>query len=207
MKVQHVEILVEETSMEAVLRTVLPKILGRVSFEVYPYPGKAELLRRLPNRLSGYAEWLPETWRILVLVDRDDEDCRKLKSSLDDMARASGLAGRPRHSGHSRRVVNRLAIEELEAWYFGDWQAVCRAYPRVPSTVPTKARFRNPDAIAGGTWEAFEQLLQQAGYFVGGFRKIEAASHIAPHMEPIRNLSSSFQTLYSTLHGWAEGAQ
>jgi hypothetical protein len=25
-------------------------------------------------------------------------------------------------------VVNRLAIEELEAWYFGDWEAVRAAY-------------------------------------------------------------------------------
>ncbi len=27
-------------------------------------------------------------------------------------------------------VVNRLAIEELQAWYFGDWEAVSRGVPQ-----------------------------------------------------------------------------
>jgi len=47
------------------------------------------------------------------------------------------------------QVVNRIAIEELEAWYFGNWPAVVATYPNVPENIPGKAPYRNPDAIAG----------------------------------------------------------
>jgi hypothetical protein len=63
----------------------------------------------------------------------------------------------------------------------------------VPARVGTRARFRDPDGIAGGTWEAFEQIMQSAGYFPGGLAKVEAANQIAPHMDPARNTSRSFQ--------------
>ncbi len=33
----------------------------------------------------------------------------------------------------------------------------------------------DPDAIPGGTWEAFERVLQRSGYFQTGLRKLEAA--------------------------------
>ena len=91
------------------------------------------------------------------------------------------------------QVVNRIVIEELEAWFFGDWQAVQAAYPRVAGTIPRKAAFRDPDAIAGGTWEAIERILKRAGYFKGGLRKLELAREVAQHMEPARNSSHSFR--------------
>jgi hypothetical protein len=61
------------------------------------------------------------------------------------------------------------------------------------------ARYRDPDAIAGGTWEAFERVLRQSGYFRGGLRKVEAARTIAPHIDPARNTSRSFQVLRDAL--------
>ncbi|HEY3490534.1 MAG TPA: DUF4276 family protein [Candidatus Deferrimicrobiaceae bacterium] len=199
MSVEHVEVLVEEPSMEAALRALLPKVLGAVSFDIYPYQCKNELLARLPTRLSGYSRWIKDSWRILVVVDRDDDDCAQLKRTLEDMARASGLKTRIGVEGKPWTVVNRLAIEELESWYFGDWQAVRKAYPRVPATIPMQAKYRDPDAIAGGTWEAFERVLQRAGYFKGGLAKIEAARTIAPHMIPTGNSSRSFQVLNAVL--------
>ena len=101
-------------------------------------------------------------------------------------------------AGDQWAVVNRLAIEELEAWYFGDWTAVRAAYPRVSTATPAQARFRRPDAIAG-TWEALEQVLQRSGYFVGGLRKIEAARAIGAQMNPDRNSSQSFRALRDVL--------
>jgi hypothetical protein len=88
-----------------------------------------------------------------------------------------------------------LFVEELEAWYFGDWSAVTAAYPRLSAGIPGRAQYRDPDAIAGGTREAFERVLQQGGYFQGGPRKIEAAQRIAPHMDPAR----SFQVFRDAL--------
>lgn len=199
MSTEHIEILVEEPSAEAALYLLLPVVVGNVTYTIYPHQCKNELLEQLPNRLRGYACWLPENWRIVVIVDRDGDDCGKLKERLERMATAAGLDTRSTAGGAQYTVVNRLAIEELEAWYFGDWAAVRAAYPRVPATIPSKAGFRDPDAIKGGTWEAFERVLQRAGYFKGGLRKIEAARAIAPHMEPARNRSHSFQVLHNVL--------
>lgn len=194
MSVEHVEILVEEPSMEAALRIILPRILGGLSFAVYPHQCKQELLARLPQRLRGYSLWIQDNYRIVVVVDRDGGDCLQLKNKLEQSASDVGLITKSAATGPFYIVVNRIVIEELEAWYFGDWAAVLEAYPRVPSTIPQKAPFRDPDAIRGGTWEAFERVLQKAGYFKGGLRKIEAARAIAPYWDPARNTSASFQT-------------
>lgn len=199
MSVEHVELLVEEPSMEAALRLLLPKVVGDLSFEVYPHQGKGDLLGRLPERLRGYASWIPKSWRIVVVVDRDDDDCEKLKAQLEKMAADAGLATRTAAEKKACVVVNRIAIEELEAWYFGDWEAVRTMYPRVPQTISAKAKYRAPDAIKGGTWEAFERLLQSAGYFAGGLAKIEAARAVAEHMVPSRNRSPSFCALRDVL--------
>jgi hypothetical protein len=199
MNVQHIEILVEERSMEAALHLLLPKLLTKVSYAIYVSQCKQELLLRLPERLKGYANWLPVDWRIIVLVDRDDDDCTTLKQNLEGMAAAAGLRTRASAGKQTYSVISRLAIEELEAWYFGDWIAVKMAFQRVSATIPQKAAFRDPDAITGGTWEALERVLQRVGYFQSGLRKIEAARMIAQHMDPSRNCSRSFQTIRNTL--------
>lgn len=193
MSVEHLELLVEEQSMEAALELLLPKIIGPLTFSIHPHQGKPDLLQKLPSRLRGYAgDWLPDTFRIIVLVDRDDEDCEELKERLEAMAAAAGLGTRSSPKRGRYKVVNRLAIEELEAWFFGDWDAVRAAYPRVKASIRSQAKYRNPDAIAGGTWEAFERVLQSAGYFKTKLRKIEAARAVAEHMVPGRNRSKSF---------------
>ena len=199
MSTEHIEVLVEEPSMEAALRVLLPRMLGGRSFQVYPHQCKVDLLQRLPERLQGYAKWLPPDWRILVVVDQDNDDCRTLKATLEEMAARAGLTTRSRPLGGRWSLVNRLAMEELEAWYFGDWEAVRVCYPRVSATIREKTRFRDPDAISGGTWEAFQRVLQNAGYFRSGLRKIEAARAVASHMNPERNDSRSFQMLRAAL--------
>jgi hypothetical protein len=197
--VTHVEILVEELSMEAALRVVVPKIVGDLSFDIYPHQCKHDLLDKLPARLRGYASWLPADWRVMVIVDRDDDPCNQLKESLEGMARQAGLKTRTQHPGPRTQLVNRLAIEELEAWFFGDWEAVRAAYPRVNPNLPAKQGYRDPDAIAGGTWEALARTLRRSGYFRTGLRKIEASRTIARHMDPQRNHSRSFQSFRDVL--------
>ncbi len=193
-------VFVEEYSMEAALEKLLPKILTNADFEIRRFQCKDDLLKRLPERLAGYRAWLPDNWRILVLVDRDDDNCVELKEQLESIARASGLQTKTiAGAGNRFHVINRIAIEELEAWFFGDWQAVQAAYPRVPATIPRQAGFRDPDSILGGTWEALERIMQRAGYFKTGLRKLDCARAIAANMEPSRNASSSFQALHEAL--------
>ncbi|NLF57680.1 MAG: DUF4276 family protein, partial [Candidatus Hydrogenedens sp.] len=90
---------------------------------------------------------------------------------------------------------------ELEAWYFGDWDAVRIAYPKASPTIPGKAAYRQPDAIRGGTWEAFERVMKKAGYFKNGLRKVEAARKVAAHLNPNSNSSPSFCMFRDALLG------
>lgn len=199
--IELLHVLVEEPSMEVALSHLLPRLLREgVRAELRQFQCKGELLKQLPQRLAGYAQWLPPTAAVLVVVDRDDDDCIALKVRLNALARAAGLVPLSDAGAEGRfQVINRIAIEELEAWFFGDWPAVCEAYPKMPDTLPRRAGFRDPDAIAGGTWEALERELKRKGYFMQGLRKLELAREVASRMEPARNRSASFKCLRAAL--------
>ena len=118
------------------------------------------------------------------------------------MIHASGLLTRSSPGAERRFQVSvRLAIEELEAWFFGDTGALCSAYPGLPVSLASQAPYRDPDAIRGGTWEALERELQKAGYHQGGLAKIKAAREISFYMDPARNRSRSFQVFRDGLIG------
>ncbi|MCX6592176.1 MAG: DUF4276 family protein [Acidobacteria bacterium] len=193
MKASHLHVIVEDQSTEAALRVLLPKILRQdLTFEIFPHQCKQDLLKHLPNRFRGYKQWLPDDWRIIVLCDLDNDDCKQLKDRLESFAMQARLMTKRSSSRGSYQVVTRLAIEELEAWFFGDWNAVCAAYPKVDPNLGAKQGYRDSDSIAGGTWEALERALKNGGYFRTGLRKIEAARAISDQMDPLRNKSQSF---------------
>ncbi len=196
----HVEFLVEEPSAEAALFNIVPKILQDVTFRIHPFQGKQDLLDKLLPRLKGYRGWLPKDWKIVVLIDVDDEDCTELKAKLEEIAETAGFLTKSRQAGESYfQVLNRLAIEELEAWFFGDVEALHNVYSRVYLNLEKKAKYRDPDAIRGGTWEALERELKKTGYFRGGFSKISVARDVSGHMVPERNRSKSFQVFHKGL--------
>jgi hypothetical protein len=180
----HLEILIEEPSAEAALSVLVPKIVPACSFRLHPHQGKPDLLKQLPHKLAAYARWIPKDSRIVVLLDEDRSDCLNLKKSILDMAHRARLPS---------PLLCRIAVEELEAWFFGDIPALASAYPGVPKGLGGKKKYRNPDAINGGTWEALERVLQEAGHFSSGLAKITAARAIAQHMNVEQNTSHSFQ--------------
>jgi len=197
----HIEFLVEGESCKAALEELVPKIVPAVSFGIHPHQGKPQLLRQLPARLRGYRQWLPADWRVAVVLDADTrERCKELKATVERIAREAGFHTKSRTDTQGGfEVVTRLAVEELEAWFFGDADAVRAAYPRVPGSLEKKAPYRDPDGILGGTWEALERVLQRAGYHKAGLPKITAARAIAGHMDPARNRSRSFRTFQEGL--------
>ena len=200
MRAEHLEILVEERSMEAFLTELLPRLVGTsTTYNIHTHQGKGDLLGKLGPRLRGYSKWLPSTARIAVVVDRDALDCADLKQQMETAATSAGLLTRSTCAEAPWQVVNRIAIEELEAWYFADWDGVRTAYPKAPQSVPRQAPFRFSDAISGGTWEAFERIMKKAGYFEGGLRKMEAAQAIGKHLDPDRCSSPSFAAFRNAL--------
>ncbi len=196
----HIEFFLEEPSTQETLKAILPKILSNdVTFDFLVFEGKDDLLNNLSARLMGY-RWIPDNWRIMVLIDEDRRDCHELKAKLENAADGIGFVTKSNAAPNENfQVVNRLAIEELEAWFFGDVEAMHAAYSRIPENLQSKAKYRNPDAIRGGTSEALERLLIRAHYYTGKLPKTEVAQNIAQHMEPRRNRSKSFQVFVEGL--------
>ena len=187
--------LVEEPSAEEALRHLLPQLLqGRAPAKVINFGSKYKLFKVLEDRLKAYRARIRkgEDLHILVLLDRDDDDCRKLKARLEQISVRAGLSTKSRPDGDSSfRVLNRIVIEELESWFIGDPDALRKAFTKLPAINPKQPLFRSPDN--GGTWEALHRFLKRHGVYRGSYPKIDAARRIAPHMDVARNRSVSFQ--------------
>ncbi len=200
---------VEEPSMEAFLNEFLPRVLGdAVAFRVINHQSKTDLLTNLPTRLIGYAkrrvEDRPNT---LVLVDRDSDDCAQLKQRLEQACEKAKLSSKslPAPDG-SFAVVNRIVVEELEAWYFGAVPELAIAFPGVPLSLGKKQKYRDTDAIRGGTHEQLLRVLQKAGHYKGQSRlpKIEIARKMGSLVDAASNRSISFNHFLSGLQALAK---
>ena len=191
----HIEFLLEESSAGIVLNEIVPKIIERdFTFELRDFGGKYNLLQKLPDRLKGYNNLLKaqKDLRVVILIDEDRQDCHTLKQRLEEIAKNAGLL--TSSTSDNFQVLNRIAVEELEAWFFGDINALRKAYPKISPNLDKHRGFRNPDEIRGGTYEALERVLSAAGYYPKGFMpKTEVAREIAPNMNPDINTSKSFQ--------------
>lgn len=133
------------------------------------------------------------------MIGRDNDDCRKLRRDLDGLTTAAGL----RAHGPDRNVLNRVAVEELEAWFVGDMAALSAAYPRVPPSSGAKRVFRDPDAVVD-TWEAREGLLKRHGYHKSGLLKVATTVAFAEHMDVEKNEPKSFQVFRDGLRRFVE---
>lgn len=183
------------------LHNLLPKLVtGEHTYKIISFQGKKDLLGKLKIELKGYKSWIKKDFKIIILIDRDGQDCHALKKELELCAKEANLVTKTSTPGTiNYSIVNRIAIEELEAWFLGDPIAVKMAYPKVSSNFQNKAQYRIPDQIKGGTWEALERILKAGGYFKTGIRKTEVAINISLFMEPLRNRSKSFQVFWETI--------
>ncbi len=194
----HLEFLLEGESDEVVLAALLPKIVPEgVTYTLHAFQGKRNLMKKLWARLRGYRVWLPPDWKIVILCDDDLQDCSELKENIRTIVAREKLSIFSNTDIHKEgAIVIRLAIQEIEAWFFGDDEALWQAYPRLSRKPDQKKKYRQPDAIAS-PWKKLEKILQNAGYDIGGKR--EVARTISPFLEPSRNRSRSFQVFWQTL--------
>lgn len=200
----HIEFLVEDQSGAKLLDNLLPRIIGpsgkHHSYRIHAYKGigvipkglspkkdarKRLLLDNLSRVLTGYAS-TPGIDAVVVVLDSDRKDCRAFLDELTDLASNSNMPG----------TVFRLAIEEIEAWYLGDVEAIKLAYRNPKLSV---AKNYVQDGVCG-TWELLADVLhpgghkavERVGWPLPGQLKYEWATTIGPHLDLDRNASPSF---------------
>lgn len=159
--------------MKYLLDELLPQILPEgVLFQTIPHNGKRALEKSIPRKLRGWKE--PGDVRFVILHDQDTKDCRKLKQSLLDLCEGTG-----------RSVLVRIACQEMEAWYFGDTQALAIAYdnPKL-CKISAQKKYRIPDNIPSPKEELYRLIPEH--------QQIAGAKLVAPHMDVERNTSESF---------------
>lgn len=201
----HIEVLVEDSSGAKLVETLLPALIGLYgeahTWRVHAYkgigrlppnlaaggdPAKRALLNQLPRLLAGYGK-TPGIDAVVVLVDSDERNCKVFLGELKALLTTCDPAP---------NTLFRLAIEEMEAWYLGDRQAILSAYPKAKMAVLDGYE---QDSICG-TWERLADAvypggsvaIRKAGWPLPGQVKHEWAEAIARYMNVQENQSPSF---------------
>ena len=95
---------VEEPSAREMLNGLLPRMLpSDMKFRCIVFEGKQDLEKRLPRKLKGWQA--PET-AFVVLRDKDNSDCVRIKERLVQICHDAGRAD----------TLVRIACYELESW-------------------------------------------------------------------------------------------
>lgn len=204
----HIEILVEDSSGEKLLQVLLPQLIGPQgdphTWRLHAYkgigrippglvtqadPAKRILLDQLPKLLRGYGK-TPGIDAVVVVLDADKRECSEFLSEL----KAAAVACKP-----APDTLFRLAIEEIEAWYFGDRDALLAAYPRAKLDVLGKyvqdSACDTWELLADAVYAGGSAAIKKTGWPLPGQVKHEWAIQIGPRMNPDRNISPSFGKL------------
>ena len=150
------------------------------------------MLDQIPKLIQGYGNTFAGygydySAVLIVVCDLDDRCLSNFRRELLDCV--DKCAVKP-------ETYFCLAIEEGEAWFFGDIDAIKTAYPKAKDAVLNS--YIN-DSICG-TWEKLAdalfsggaQSLAKFGWQAVGKEKMIWASRISPHMDVDINQSPSF---------------
>ncbi len=203
----HFEILVEDQSGKRALDILVPKIIDdSCTFTVHSYKsigriprnmrdaddaGKRTLLDNLPKLLKGYgktfANYKNYLAAVILVCDLDDKCQKTFREQLYKILISCNPKPRTRFC---------FAIEEGEAWFLGDLNAIKAAYPNAKDAVLNS--YVN-DSICG-TWEKLADAIYKGGaatlstkgWQAVGKEKSRWADEITPHMSIEDNQSPSF---------------
>ncbi len=204
----HIEILVEDSSGQKLLDTLLPKLLGQQgsphTWRVRSYrgvgriprnlnskadPTKRILLDQLPRLLQGYGK-TPGIDAVVVVLDTDKRNCVEFLAELKAFVKQCNPVP---------QTLFRLAIEEVEAWYLGDKKALMKAYPRAKADV-LKGYVQDSvcntwELLADAVYSGGSKAIKKSGWPLPGQVKHDWAEKIGPSLDPDRNDSPSFNKL------------
>ena len=140
-----------------------------------PHEGKTDLQKSIPIKLRA---WKQPDVKFVIVQDQDTGDCREIKCKIVELCQNT-----------KQEVLIRIACHELETWYFGDLEAVSKAYNRDLTTLTKKKQYRVPDAIICPKRELKKYLPEH--------QQISGAKLIAQYIDIDKNKSESFQTFVS----------
>lgn len=220
----YIEILIEDKSGAILVEQIMSKYVAdkkNIIYRIHSFKGigkiplrtnkisqikSKRLLTDLPLYLNGLdlsLKSMPGKKAIFVILDSDDEDCKKLKDSLVKMYEKLGI---------SIPVYFCLAIEEMEAWLLGDSEALLEAYPSARRQVLQRYV---QDSIVG-TWECLADVVYKGGlqtlkknassYYEIGLFKCECAKNIGMLLDITRNASPSFNYFIKKLDAFYESS-
>jgi len=205
----HFEILVEGQTELTALSILMSKILGEYNqphtWKIHKHQGIGRLpdnlsakpktydrtlLHNLPSKLRAYGNSMGKQEVVVLLTDLDRrEDCIAFKNELYSVLDLCK---------QKPNFLVRIAIEELESWYFGDRDAIIKAFQHC-----NKKAFEDyiQDAQCG-TWEKLAEVIHPGGikalenYGRRSVRILEEkrkwAAALAPIMNVEKNNSPSF---------------
>jgi hypothetical protein len=195
------EVLVEGGADVPTIKWILENrfaLLDGIDFRIHPHRGKGSLptnplavpelrhrglLDQLPAKLRGYGKSLGADCCVVVVVDSDEEDCKKLKQRL--LAMYEALPSRP------ECVLFRIAVEETESWFIADPQAVRAAYPTARI-----AKIANiPADSVVGAWEKLAECVGKKPDECDGSDKHEWGERITPHLDLVEPGSPSLKAI------------
>lgn len=171
--------LLEEESAQAMLESLLPRILNpEIKPRLIPFEGKQDLEKHMTKRIRGYIN--PEA-RFIVLRDQDSApDCTQVKARLVEHCQRTGQAA---------KSLVRIACKELETFYLADLNAVEQGLTlKKLATQQGSAKFRNPDRLGSPSKEL--TVLTK-----GAYQKVSGSRAIGKHLDPANTRSSSFKNL------------
>ena len=167
----HFEILIEDLSGKKAVETLIAKIIhschtwkihaykgiGRIpkNMRVISDPKKRILLNQLPKLLNGYGKTFAGYSKnyqavVIVVTDLDERNFETYLKELYDVLN---------QCSHKPDTKFCLAIEEGEAWFLGDIEAIKQAYPKAKNRI--LSTYKN-DSICG-TWEKLADVVYPQG--------------------------------------------
>lgn len=178
-------IMVEEQSIEEVTKVIIKRMGLENRVKIIPHDGKNDLEKSFPRKIANWRN--PHRTRFVICRDNDGSDCAILKQRLRDML--------PETTQHDFKL--RLVMNELEAWYLGDLEALKKAElisQGVLDQNRNKRKFRSPENLTNAKQE-FKRLVKTKG-------QITLARTIAPHLELENENCSSFKHFIAAIK-WA----
>ncbi len=205
----HFEILVEGQSELTTLSIIMSKIVGDFNqphtWKIHKHRGIGKLpsdlngivnvndrtlMHNFPSKLRAYGKSMTDNEVVVILVDLDNrQNCSLFKSELLSVLEL--CENKP-------KLLVRIAIEELEAWFLGDKNAILKSFPNAKThLIDTYTQ----DSQCG-TWEFLSKVIYNPSFqklLATNKRsqlvieeKVKWARMIAPNMNVEENLSPSF---------------